>query len=83
MQEIRGSIQPMRHVASPVTNGNHGGYHGYEDNMEPMSKDLRAAQVHGQIHNDEGMVRKPTRLDALPPVTGKRSKKKKGGLEPF
>ena len=75
MQEYRGNMQPVRQMASPVTNG---GYHGYDDDTEVMSKELRAAQVHGQIHNDEGLVRKPTRLDALPPVTGKRPKKKRG-----
>ncbi|XP_005106603.1 kinesin-like protein KIF17 isoform X2 [Aplysia californica] len=78
MQEIRGTIRPMRQANSPVTNG----YHGYEDEDDMMSKDLRAAQVHGQIHNDE-VVRKPTRLDALPAVTGRKSRKKKGGLDPL
>ncbi|KAK3601966.1 hypothetical protein CHS0354_020727 [Potamilus streckersoni] len=50
---------------------------------EPISKGLRAAQVHGQVMNDDGMVRKPTRLDALPAVSpiGKKSRKKKNAYD--
>ena len=59
----------------PTTNGFHG-------NMkdEPISRDLKAAQVHGQIMNDEGLVRKPMRLEALPGL-GKKSKKKKNNYD--
>ena len=59
----------------PTTNGFHG-------NMkeEPISRGLKAAQVHGQIMNDEGIVRKPMRLEALPSV-GKKSKKKKNNYD--
>ncbi|XP_067655416.1 osmotic avoidance abnormal protein 3-like [Haliotis asinina] len=55
------------------TNGN-----AFTRTEEPMSRDLRAAQVHGQLHNDDAVLRRPSRLDALPTVSGKKSKKKKG-----
>lgn len=54
---------------------------GLQDNV---SKELRAAQVHGQVMNDD-VIRRPVRLGALPAVgvMGKKPKKKKGGLDPF
>jgi hypothetical protein len=50
-----------------------------------MSNGLRAAAVHGQLISQENdpMVRKPTRLDALQPIGGKRGKKKRNELEPL
>ncbi|GFS24814.1 kinesin-like protein [Elysia marginata] len=79
MQEVRSTIRgPSLPISSPATNG----YHPHAARLSeepPMSQELRAAQVHGQIHSDE-LVRKPTRLDALPAVapSGKKSRKKKG-----
>ena len=67
------NIQPVQKI--PVTNGYRGSH-----SEEPMSRDLKAAQVHGQIMNDEGITRKPTRLEALPSV-GKKSKKKRNNYE--
>ncbi|XP_071104512.1 osmotic avoidance abnormal protein 3-like isoform X1 [Haliotis cracherodii] len=64
MREIRDSY---------ASNGN-----SFSRAEEPVSRELRAAQVHGQLHSDEGVFRRPSRLDALPTVSGKKSKKKKG-----
>lgn len=50
---------------------------------DPMSKGLRAAAVHGQLLQEDTMVRKPTRLDALPSVNSKKGKKKKNSLDPL
>ena len=50
---------------------------------DPMSKGLRAAAVHGQLMQEDTMVRKPTRLDALPSVNTKKGKKKKNALDPL
>ena len=71
MGEIKQSynIQPAHNL--PATNGYRGSL-----GDEPISRDLMAAKVHGQIMNDEGITRKPTRLEALPSV-GKKSKKKR------
>ena len=81
MGEVKKSynIQPQSNLVS--TNGygrsNGGGY-----SEPPMSKELKAAQVHGQIMNDDGIMRKPTRLQALQPVsTSKKSKKKKNNYD--
>ncbi|KAK3101727.1 hypothetical protein FSP39_005895 [Pinctada imbricata] len=66
--------------ASPrmVTNGHYG------NRDEPMSSGLKAAAVHGQLLQEDNMVRRPTRLDALPALgAGKKGKKKKGGLDPL
>ena len=68
------NIQPANKTL-PTTNGYNG---NFKD--EPISRGLKAAQVHGQIMNDEGMVRKPMRLEALPSV-GKKSKKKKNNYD--
>ncbi|CAG5132664.1 unnamed protein product, partial [Candidula unifasciata] len=73
MQDVRSTIRSSLSLGSPAVNG----YHNYEDTI---SKDLRAAQVHGQLHNDE-IMRKPVRLDALPSVTGKKSRKKHTNLD--
>ena len=75
MGEIKQSynIQPAHNIS--VTNGYRGNH-----SDEPISRDLKAAQVHGQIMNDEGITRKPTRLEALPSV-GKKSKKKRNTYE--
>ena len=83
MQEVRSTIRgPSIPVASPITNGFHP--HARMNDDPPMSQELRAAQVHGQIHSDE-LVRKPTRLDALPAVapSGKKSRKKKGNYDQY
>ncbi|KAK7480414.1 hypothetical protein BaRGS_00028333 [Batillaria attramentaria] len=73
MKEVRETfgITPQQ----PMTNGFHN---------DDVSKGLRAAQVHGQLMNDEP-IRRPMRLDALPAVNagGKKSKKKRGGLDPL
>lgn len=75
MGEIKQSynIQPANAV--PTTNGYRGSL-----GDEPISRDLKAAQVHGQIMNDEGITRKPMRLEALPGV-GKKSKKKRANYD--
>lgn len=73
MQEVRGSLRP----SVPGSNSN---IHNFQFDDDPVSKDLRAAQVHGQLHIDE-MIRKPTRLDALPSVSNKKSRKKRNGQE--
>ena len=57
--------------------------------MDPLSDDqLRAAQVHGQISQEEFPTRKPMRLDALPlggggPSTRKKGKKKVNTMEQY
>ncbi|XP_059138921.1 kinesin-like protein KIF17 isoform X2 [Physella acuta] len=73
MQEVRGSLRP----SVPGSNSN---MHNFQFDEDPVSKDLRAAQVHGQLHIDE-MIRKPTRLDALPSVSNKKPRKKRNGQE--
>ncbi len=46
------------------------------------AEQLRAAQVHGQISNqEEPLVRKPTRLESLPPPGAKSAKKKGRGKQ--
>ncbi|XP_048779621.1 kinesin-like protein KIF17 isoform X3 [Ostrea edulis] len=52
-------------------------------NDDPMSSGLRAAAVHGQLLQEDTMVRKPTRLDALPSVNTKKGRKKKNALDPL
>ena len=60
-------------------NGNAGGSLGGPWTQDGMTQDqLRAAAVHGQFTNEEMPARKPMRLDALPPPSGKTRKKKKG-----
>ena len=76
IKEVRESYAMPAPASKPMTNGFHD---------DGASSGLRAAQVHGQLMNDEA-VRRPTRLDALPalgPVGGKKNKKKRGGLDPF
>ena len=75
MSEVKQSIH--KPPSMPVTNG-----FGKHDSM---SNGLRAAAVHGQLISQENdpMVRKPTRLDALQPIGGKRGKKKRNELEPL
>ncbi|XP_055901173.1 osmotic avoidance abnormal protein 3-like [Biomphalaria glabrata] len=73
MQDIRNSLRQPGSLHSTTANGMN-----YLE--EDVSSDLRAAQVHGQIHSDE-LVRKPTRLDALPSVSNKKSRKKKNGID--
>ncbi|KAH9518828.1 Kinesin-like protein kif17 [Bulinus truncatus] len=72
MQDVRNSLRPSVPSHTLASNGS------YLD--DDISSDLRAAQVHGQIHSDE-FVRKPTRLDALPSVSSKKSRKKKNGID--
>ena len=61
----------MNGSSSPRNAGN-----VWQDELNPDQ--LRAAAVHGTLPTDDMLVRKPTRLDALPltPV-GSASKKKK------
>lgn len=73
MHDVRTSMRPTMPLSSPTING-------YHVTDEPISKDLRAAQVHGQLYSDE-MVRKPVRLDALPSMAGKKSRKKRNNLD--
>ena len=62
--------QYMNGTSSPRNVGN-----GWQD--EPTHEHMRAAAVHGTLPTDE-LVRKPTRLDALPLAPlGSASKKKK------
>lgn len=72
MKEVRDSLAI---TSQPVTNGFH---------SSDVSSGLRAAQVHGQLMNDEP-IRRPMRLESLPAVNpgGKKSKKKRGGLDPL
>ncbi len=64
---------------TPQMNGSvsPGSWHGQE---EANPDHLRAAAVHGTmpVPSDDVLMRKPTRLDALPPASAKPKKKKKG-----
>ena len=62
-----------------MTNGHH------LNRDEPMSSGLKAAAVHGQLLQEDNMLRRPTRLEALPSVTGanKKGRKKKNALDPL
>ncbi len=48
---------------------------GWEE--EPSSEQLRAAAVHGQFPNEDFLMRKPTRLDAIQPLGAPSAKSKK------
>ncbi|XP_076450542.1 osmotic avoidance abnormal protein 3-like isoform X2 [Babylonia areolata] len=76
----RTNMKDMRETFNLASPSAHNGFH----NNDPVSSDLRAAQVHGQVMADEGM-RRPSRLDALPALAplGKKGKKKRGGMEPL
>lgn len=76
MMEIKQTY--AKPVNQPVTNG----YSNHDD----VSNGLRAAQVHGALIETDNLVRRPTRLEALPTVGGqggKKSKKKRNGLDPL
>ena len=43
-----------------------------------VSRELRAAQVHGQLTSDDALVRRPVRLESLSSTSSKKSRKKRG-----
>lgn len=53
--------------------------------QEDRTNEQRAALVHGTLNNnpDEGLIRRPQRLEALNPQASKKSKKKRNVLEPI
>ncbi|XP_052064068.1 osmotic avoidance abnormal protein 3-like isoform X4 [Mytilus californianus] len=75
MSEVKHSIQKT--APMPASNG-----FGKHDQM---SSGLRAAAVHGQLISQENdpLVRKPTRLETLQPIGGKKGKKKRNELQPL
>lgn len=75
MTEVKQSIQKTQ--PPPMSNG--------FGKVDPMSSGLRAAAVHGQLisQDNDSMVRKPTRLEALQPIGGRKGKKKRNELEPL
>ncbi|XP_052227615.1 kinesin-like protein KIF17 isoform X2 [Dreissena polymorpha] len=78
MTEVKKSYNIQPQAMLPVSNGL--GRNSLTSMDEPVSNGLKAAQVHGQIMNDEGMVRKPGRLQALD-TRGKKEKKKKKNVD--
>ncbi|KAL4224903.1 Kinesin-like protein kif17 [Mactra antiquata] len=79
MSEVKKSYNIQSQSTLPVNNGL--GRNSLTGMDEPMSSGLKAAKVHGQILNDEGVLRKPTRLQALNPVGKKEKKKKKNNYD--
>lgn len=75
ISEVKKSYNIQPQTTLPMSNG-FMGRNSLVDMDEPMSSGLKAAKVHGTVLNDEGVVRKPARLQALGPV-GKKEKKKK------
>jgi len=74
MVEVKKSYNIVPQAAPGMANGARHSRAGLD---EPVSNGLKAAQVHGQIMNDEGLMRKPMRLQALDPRDVKKEKKKK------
>ncbi|XP_021345803.1 kinesin-like protein KIF17 isoform X2 [Mizuhopecten yessoensis] len=71
MSEIKDTLKQKSPNNFPSSNG----FGSHEDSM---SSGLRAAAVHGQLMQEDTMVRRPLRLEALPTLggTGKSKKKK-------
>lgn len=80
ISEVKKSYNIQPQTTLPMNNG-FLGRNSLVDMDEPMSSGLKAAKVHGQILNDEGVVRKPARLQALGPVGKKEKKKKKNNYD--
>lgn len=80
MTEVKKSYNLQSQTALPVTNGF--GRNSLPGVDEPMSNGLKAAQVHGQVLQDDGVMRKPMRLEALNPI-GKKDKKKKKNFDGY
>lgn len=80
MTEVKKSYNIQPQTNAPVTNGfARNSLTGME---EPVSKGLKAAQVHGQVMQDDTVIRKPMRLEALNPI-GKKDKKKKKNYDGY
>jgi len=47
----------------------------------PSPETMRAAQVHGQMTSDDFAMRKPQRLESLPPTTKMKRKKSRQQVE--
>ncbi|XP_060086319.1 osmotic avoidance abnormal protein 3-like [Ylistrum balloti] len=72
MAEIKDTLKQRSPNNFPSSNG-------FGSHDDGMSSGLRAAAVHGQLMQEDTMVRRPMRLEALPTLgsTGKTKKKKK------
>ncbi|XP_033752600.1 kinesin-like protein KIF17 isoform X2 [Pecten maximus] len=71
MSEIKDTLKQRSPNNFPSSNG-------FGSHDDGMSNGLRAAAVHGQLMQEDNMVRRPMRLEALPSVgsMGKTKKKK-------
>lgn len=80
ISEVRKSVNMQPQTTAPATNGF--GRNSLPGMDEPMSSGLKAAQVHGQVLQDDVVMRKPMRLEALNPI-GKKEKKKKKNYDGY